>query len=125
MDQVGAAQVQLKPGEYDAIVTMRAFRTLSRRVKVAANQGEELQFVLHVDGCPPGCPIQSEIPDADKLLDATIRVLDKSGAIIPDAQIKLIPDSLVRAPKNPKTDERGELRVQLFPGTYYLFAVEP
>jgi hypothetical protein len=125
MDRAGSAQAELEPGEYDAIVTMKAFRTLSRCVSVNADQGQKLQFVLQVGGCPPGCPVSSEAPDGSKFVDATIVVLDQAAAVLPDAQIKLMPEATVRAPKNAKTDERGELRLKLIPGTYFLFAAEP
>jgi hypothetical protein len=125
MDPAGSAQAELERGEYDAIVTMQAFRPLSRRVSVNADQGQKLQFVLQIYACPPGCPVISEAPDKSKFVNATIVVVDQSGAAIPDAQIKITPDETVRAPKNPKTDERGELRLKLIPGTYSLFASEP
>ena len=125
MDPAGSAQAELEPGEYDAIVTMEGFRTLSPRVRVNLEQGQKLQFVLEVGGCPPGCPVIAEAPEGSKFVDATIVVLDQAGAGLLGAQIKLLPEAMVRAPTNPKTDKRGELRLQLIPGTYFLFAAQP
>jgi hypothetical protein len=122
MDQYGSARAELQPGDYDAIVAMRAFGTLSRRVSVSG--GQKLQFVLQMDACPPGC-VEVAPPDRNKFVDATVVVLDQSGALIPNAQIRLMPDTLVRIPNNPKTDQRGELHVLVIPGVYYLFAAEP
>jgi hypothetical protein len=125
MDLAGSAQAELEPGEYDAIVTMEGFRTSSGRVSVNADRRQKLQLVLEVGGCPPGCPVISEVPDGSKFVDAMIVVLDQAGAGLTDAQIKLMPEAMVRAPKNPKTGKRGELRLQLIPGTYLLFAAQP
>jgi hypothetical protein len=122
MDHAGSAQAELEPGEYDVIVTTQGFAPLSRHVNVNTEQGQKLGFVVQVGA---GRLIVLEPPDESKFVDATIVVADQAGAALPDAQIKITPEAMVRAHKNPKTDERGELRLQLIPGTYSLFAANP
>jgi Carboxypeptidase regulatory-like domain len=51
----GRALLELKPGNYDLVVTMPAFRTLKSRIKVSAGESEKFDIVLHIASCPPGC----------------------------------------------------------------------
>jgi uncharacterized membrane protein len=54
-DATGRALLELKPGNYDLVVTMPAFRTLKSRIKVSAGESEKFAIVLLIGSCPPGC----------------------------------------------------------------------
>jgi hypothetical protein len=125
-DSTGSARFELLAGDYDVIVTAQAFKTLSRRVSVSAGEGQKLEFALRVSTCPPGpCAVFPGPAEEKDLVTATILVVDPTGAVIPDTQIKLLPDAFVKASRDPKTDEKGEVSVKLLPGIYYLFAAVP
>jgi hypothetical protein len=64
---------------------------------------------------------------AQKMKDTvslTIVVIDPSGSVIPDAQIKLSPAPLI-SPKNPETNEGGALSLDVVPGRYNLYVSSP
>ena len=126
-DQMASARFELEEGDYDVILTCLAFKTLHTRITVKPGESQKFEFALRVGGCPSPdpCPVFPAPPEIKDLVPLTIVAVDPSGAAVPDVQIRLLPDSLVKAPTDPKTNERGELSVDLLPGSYYLFAAVP
>jgi hypothetical protein len=53
-DAAGRVLLELKPGNYDLIVTMPGFRTLKRRINMSAGESRKFDLVLQVGSCPPG-----------------------------------------------------------------------
>jgi hypothetical protein len=118
-NDLGAAQIDLAMGDYDAIVSCNSFRTLHRRMNVSASDGQTVMFTLRVASFSgPTVPD----PDPTKFVDVRIVVADPSEARIPGVQIRL---SESTASANAKTNEGGELSVKVVPGTQFLFASVP
>lgn len=53
-DATGRVLLELKPGNYDLIVTMPGFRTLKRRINVSAGVKQKFDVVVQIQSCPPG-----------------------------------------------------------------------
>jgi hypothetical protein len=124
-DHDGNLLLELPPGGYDVTVNASAFFPATKHIEAEPGSGQVIQIVLKVRACPPGpCLMVTGKEETKAAVPLTVVVVDPNWGVLSNAQIKLAPRPATMR-KNPKTNELGEISLDVPPGTYDLFVTEP
>jgi hypothetical protein len=127
-DDTGRVQIELGQGSYDVIVSSQGFKTTNQQVHVNGDARQKFAVALRVAGCPTTdpCPVLPDDtpPRGEEIVKVTMVAVDGTGAVIPGVQIRMAP-RLANIPEDLKTNDRGEVVVELRADNYFLWAAAP